>query len=53
MWSLMPILVILIAIVAAASIAYIAWELTSDDIQDSIDFRKRQNNAVPPDENEQ
>lgn len=33
----MPVFVILLALVAAGSIAYIAWELTSKDIQKSID----------------
>lgn len=32
-----PVIVILLALVAAGSIAFIAWELTSKDIQKSID----------------
>ncbi len=32
-----PLIVIFLALVAAASIAFIAWELTSKDIQKSID----------------
>ena len=32
-----PFVVIFLALVAAASIAFIAWELTSKDIQKSID----------------
>lgn len=32
-----PFIVIFLAIVAAASIAFIAWELTSKDVQKSID----------------
>ena len=32
-----PFVVILLALLAAASIAYIAWELTSKDVQRSID----------------
>lgn len=32
-----PFVVIFLALLAAASIAYIAWELTSKDIQKSID----------------
>lgn len=32
-----PFIVIFLALVAAGSIAFIAWELTSKDIQKSID----------------
>jgi hypothetical protein len=32
-----PIAVIALALIAAGSIAYIAWELTSKDIQDEIE----------------
>ena len=32
-----PFIVIFLALLAAASIAFIAWELTSKDIQKSID----------------
>lgn len=32
-----PFVVIFLALVAAASIAFIAWELTSKDVQKSID----------------
>lgn len=32
-----PLIVIFLALVAAASIAFIAWELTSKDMQKSID----------------
>ena len=37
MSTLMPFIVILLALIAAGSIAYIAWELTSNDLQKSID----------------
>ena len=32
-----PLIVIFLALIAAASIAFIAWELTSKDVQKSID----------------
>ena len=33
----LPIIAILLGLIAAGSIAYLAWELTSDDIQKEID----------------
>ena len=33
----MPVLVIVLALIAAGSIAYIAWELTSEDFHKSFD----------------
>lgn len=36
-----PFVVILLALIAAASIAFIAWELTSKDVQKSIDRNVR------------
>ncbi|MDX1516541.1 MAG: hypothetical protein R3288_06860 [Woeseiaceae bacterium] len=37
MAALMPFIAIALALIAAGSIAYIAWALTSDDLQKSID----------------
>lgn len=37
MSSLVPVIAILLALIAAGSIAYIAWELTSGRSQDSIE----------------
>ena len=37
MSALIPSLVVLLALVAAGSIAYIAWELTSKDVHDVLE----------------
>ena len=37
MSSLVPVIAVLLALIAAGSIAYIAWELTSKRSQDSIE----------------
>ncbi len=36
MSALIPIVIILLALIAAGSIAYIAWELSSDDFHNSL-----------------
>lgn len=37
MSAFIPILVVVLALVAAGSIAYIAWELTSKDVHDVLE----------------
>lgn len=49
MSAYMPVIVILLALIAAGSIAYIAWELTSKDIQKSID-RNVEDESSPRDD---
>jgi hypothetical protein len=41
MSSLMPVLVIILALIAAGSIAYIAWELSSEKFHDSLGRRPK------------
>lgn len=40
MLTYLPVIAIVLAIIAAGSIAYVAWELTSDDVQKSIDSER-------------
>ncbi len=54
MSALMPILVVLLALVAAGSIAYIAWELSSEEFHRSFgdaegDSRHESDDAYPDD----
>jgi hypothetical protein len=37
MSALIPVIVVVLALVAAGSIAYIAWQLTSKDVQDQLE----------------
>lgn len=37
MSELIPVAVVILALVAAGSIAYVAWELTSKDIQEGLE----------------
>jgi hypothetical protein len=57
MSAFIPILVVVLALVAAGSIAYIAWELTSKDVHDvlekslgrgALEEDRRSATAVPP-----
>ena len=41
MRSLIPILSVILALIAAGSIAYVAWELTSDKPKDGADEESR------------
>ena len=37
MAAVIPVIVVVLALVAAGSIAYIAWQLTSKDVQDQLE----------------
>ncbi len=37
MGAVVPVIVVVLALVAAGSIAYIAWQLTSKDVQDQLE----------------
>ena len=47
MSSIIPFVVVLLAIIAAVSIAYIAWELSSDEFHKS--FERKDERAVTSD----
>ena len=37
MGVVIPVLVVILALIAAGSIAYVAWQLTSKDVQDELE----------------
>ena len=53
MGAVIPVIVVVLALVAAGSIAYVAWQLTSKDVQDQLERslgRPGENGARPPQE---
>ncbi|GEM_PF-2443071 len=49
MSSLIPVIAVLLALVAAGAIAYLAWELTSKRSQDSIEESLGRDERTPED----
>lgn len=48
MGAVVPVIVVVLALVAAGSIAYVAWQLTSKDVQDQLERSLGQPGAADP-----